>query len=84
MENLLATQVDREETWRIWEEYRRHTFAQFQRQAKRGLYLDNSYSLQAKPSSDYQEIMKNTFTGWDEEDEARVNQWLKNTSVIHQ
>lgn len=84
MENLLATQVDREETWRIWEEYRRHTFAQFQRQAKRGLYLDNSYSLETNPSSDYQEIMNNAFTGWDEEDEARVNQWLKNTSVIHQ
>ncbi len=76
MEELLASVVDREETWRVWEEYRRHTFAQFQRQAKRGLYLDSSYSLRKSPSSDYGEIMNNAFTGWDEEDEARVEQWL--------
>jgi hypothetical protein len=77
MERLLASQVDRAETRSLWEEYRRHTFAQFQRQAKRGLYLDNSYGLQANPSSDYQAIMNNAFTGWDEKDETRVNQWLK-------
>ena len=77
MEALLATVVDREETWRIWEEYRRQQFAQFQRQAKRGLYWDNSYSLRDNPSSDYHALMNNTFTGWDEEDEARVNEWLK-------
>jgi hypothetical protein len=82
MENHLANQVDREENWRIWEEYRRHTFAQFQRQAKRGLYLVNSYSLQAKPSFDDQDIMNNAFTGWDEEEEARINQWLKNTKAF--
>jgi len=76
MEQLLASVVDREETWRTWEEYRRHTFAQFQRQAKRGLYLDNTYSLGKNPSSDYHQIMNNAFTGWDGEDEARVNQWL--------
>ncbi|MDP6360597.1 MAG: hypothetical protein QF473_36125, partial [Planctomycetota bacterium] len=51
--------------------------AQFQRQAKRGLYWDNSYSLRDNPSSDYHALMNNTFTGWDEEDEARVNEWLK-------
>jgi len=80
MEQLLASVVDREETWRIWEEYRRHQFAQFQRQAKRGLYWDSSYSLSKNPSSDYHQIMNNTFTGWDEEDEARAEKWLKEAS----
>lgn len=76
MEALLAEQVDREATWSIWGDYRKHSFAQFQRQAKRGLYWDSSYSLRGNPSSDYSELMSNTFTGWTEEDEARVNEWL--------
>lgn len=76
MERLLESTVDREEALRNWEEYRRHNFAQFQRQAKRGLYLDNSYSLRQKPSSDYHAIMNNALTGWDAADEARVNEWL--------
>jgi len=77
MEKVISSVVDRIETLRIWEEYRRHTFAQFQRQAKRGLYWDSSYSLRGNPSSDYKKLMDNTFTGWDEEDEARVNRWLR-------
>ncbi len=77
MEALLDAQVDRKETWRVWEDYRRHTFAQFQRQAKRGLYYDDSYGLRGRPSSDYRALMNNTFTGWDDEDEARVNRWLQ-------
>ena len=76
MEKLLSSVVDREATFRIWEDYRRHTFAQFQRQAKRGLYWDDSYGLNGNPSSDYEALMRNTFTGWDEEDEARANRWL--------
>jgi len=73
---IVDAQVDRAATFRIWEEYRRHNFAQFQRQAKRGLYLDDSYSLAGAPSSEYEALMDNTFTGWDEEDEARVQAWL--------
>jgi len=83
MEALLATQVDRAATWRLWEQYRRQTFAQFQRQAKRGLYLDDSYSLRGKPSSDYQAIMNNAFTGWTDADEARVSQWLESTEFAY-
>jgi len=77
MTRLLDAQVDRPETYRLWEAYRRHTFAQFQRQAKRGLYVDDTYSLRDRPSSDYRDIMNNAFTGWDDADEARVNAWLK-------
>ncbi len=73
---ILDAQADREATYRTWEAYRRHNFAQFQRQAKRGLYLDTSYSLAEHPSSDYHAIMDNAFTGWDDADEARVNAWL--------
>ena len=73
---MLATVVDRKETLNTWDDYRRHTFTQFQRQAKRGLYWDSSYSLSGNPSSDYHGLMNNTFTGWDEEDEARVSRWL--------
>jgi len=77
METELNKIVDRPETLKNWNDYRRHNFAQFQRQAKRGLYLDNGYSLRKNPSSDYREIMNNSFTGWDDEDEARVNTWLQ-------
>jgi len=74
---LLDGQVDRKATFELWSEWRRHNFAQFQRQAKRGLYSDNSYSLRGNPSSDYHDIMNNAFTGWTEEDEARVGDWLE-------
>ena len=76
MEQKLATVVDRKETYRLWEDYRKHTFAQFQRQAKRGLYEDRSYSLRKSPSSDYRDLINNAFTGWNEEDEARLTHWL--------
>jgi arylsulfatase K len=76
LEALLDSQLDRRRTLEIWTEYRRHTFAQFQRQAKQGLYWDSSYGLQGNPSSDYRTLMDNTFTGWDETDEARVAAWL--------
>jgi arylsulfatase K len=76
MTQVIESVVDREETLCVWEAYRRHTFAQFQRQAKRGLYVDNTYGLRQCPSSDYREIMNNAFTGWDDEDEARVARWL--------
>jgi len=77
MESLIGSVVDREETLRLWEDYRRHNFAQFQRQAKRGLYWDSSYSLRGNPSSDYATLMNNTFTGWSDEDESRANAWLE-------
>lgn len=73
---IIDSLLDRDATVKTWEDYRRHNFAQFQRQAKRGLYYDSSYGLKDNPSSDYHELMNNTFTGWDEEDEARANAWL--------
>ena len=73
---LLDEQIDRKQTVATWNEYRRHAFGQFQRQAKRGLYWDNSYGLRGNPSSDYETLMENTFTGWTAEDEARVSAWL--------
>ena len=73
---IIDAQVDRAATYRTWEEHRRHNWAQFQRQAKDGLYYDNSYSLAANPSSDYRALMDNTFTGWTEKYEARVQAWL--------
>jgi arylsulfatase K len=74
---IIDNAVDRAEIYKVWEDYRRHTFAQFRRQAKRGLYLDSSYSLQENPSSDYMAIMNNACTGWTEEDEARVVEWIR-------
>lgn len=73
---ILDGEADRKATLEAWEEYRRHNFAQFQRQARRGLYLDASYSLMDTPSSDYDDIIHNVFTGWTDEDEARVADWL--------
>lgn len=76
LEHHLSSTVNRKETSRNWEDYRKHTFAQFRRQAKRGLFYDDSYSLAKNPSSDYYEILNNTFTGWSDEDESRVDEWL--------
>ena len=73
---VIDNTANRGETFERWEEYRRHSFAQFQRQAKAGLYHDSSYSLASNPSSDYQDLMNNAFTGWDERDESRVARWL--------
>ena len=74
---ILDSRVDRKAVLDVWENWRKHNFAQFRRQAKRGLYLDNSYNLRSNPSSDYREIMNNVFTGWTAGDEARVDEWLK-------
>lgn len=74
---ILDGTVDREATLTAWEEWRRHNLVQFQRQARRGLYLDKSYSLAEKPSSDYHDIMNNACTGWTEEDEDRVTDWIR-------
>lgn len=74
---ILNGEVDRGKTLKDWEDWRRHSFAQFQRQAGRGLFLDSSYSLRTRPSSDYAAIIDNALTGWTEQDEARVNDWLQ-------
>jgi len=73
---ILDGEVDRKAALEAWEQWRRHNFAQFQRQAKRGLYFDNSYALKENPSSDYHEIINNALTGWTEEDEARAVDWI--------
>lgn len=73
---ILDDQVDRTAALKAWEDWRKHNFAQFQRQARRGLYEDNSYSLRANPSSDYAAIIDNALTGWTAEDERRVTEWL--------
>lgn len=76
LQAILDATVDRAAALRTWNEYRRHSFAQFQRQAKRGLYVDDSYGLAGRPASDYAALMDNAFTGWSAEDEARVAAWL--------
>ena len=68
--------VDYEQTHRDWQAYCRDAFRQWRRQAKRGLYVDNSYSLRENPSSDYWKIMDNCYTGYDQDDEADVEKWL--------
>ena len=73
---ILDDQVDRKATLEAWEQWRKHNFAQFRRQAKRGLYVDHSYGLAQNPSSDYSRIVDNALTGWTEDDEARADAWL--------
>ena len=68
--------VDYEQTHRDWLAYCKEEFRQFRRQAQRGLYLDGSYSLKGNPSRDYWKIMDNAFTGYNQDDEKIVNQWL--------
>ena len=68
--------VDCDQTHRDWQAYCKEAFRQWRRQAKRGLYVDNSYSLRGNPSSDYWAIMDNAFTGYDQDDEETVEKWL--------
>lgn len=68
--------VDYEQTHENWQDYCKSAFRQWRHQAKRGLYVDDSYSLRNNPSSDYWTIMDNCFTGYNEEDEQAVEKWL--------
>ena len=72
----LQQMVDMETTHADWIAYNKQAFREFQRQAKRGLYVDNAYGLKGCPSSDYMTIMDNAFTGWDASDEDRAAAWL--------
>ncbi len=72
----LRTIVDYNQTHRDWQDYCKSAFRQWRRQAKRGLYVDDSYSLRDNPGSDYWTMMDNCFTGYDQDDEQRVEQWL--------
>lgn len=76
MEQQLNEIVDREATDNLIEEHLKHQYKQFRRQAKNGLYYDDSYGLENTPSSEYEMLMNNAFTGWGEEDEARADEWL--------
>ena len=68
--------VDYEQTHRHWQDYCKSAFRHWQRQAKRGLYVDDSYSLRDNPSAEYWTIMDNCFTGYDQNDEKTVEKWL--------
>jgi arylsulfatase K len=77
LDQELNSIVDCQKVHHDWQNYCKNAFTQWRRQAKRGLYVDNSYSLRNNPSSDYWAIMGNCFTGYDQSDEEKVNQWLK-------
>ncbi|MFO7871786.1 MAG: sulfatase-like hydrolase/transferase [Kiritimatiellia bacterium] len=76
MDAELRDIVDYEKTDRDVTAYCKESFRQWRRQAKRGLYVDNSYSLQNNPSSDYWKIMDNCFAGYNGDDEAGIEKWL--------
>jgi len=76
LDDELRSVVDYERTHRDWIAYCKEAFRQWRRQARRGLYLDGSYALAGNPSNDYWKIMDNCFTGYDQEDERRVEEWL--------
>ena len=77
MDSELRSIVDYERTHRDLLAYNKEAFRQWRRQAMRGLHLDGSYALEGAPSTDYWKIMDNCFTGYNEDDEALVNQWLE-------
>ncbi|MDZ4198782.1 MAG: sulfatase-like hydrolase/transferase [Kiritimatiellia bacterium] len=72
----LRAVVDVEETHRRVMEYNRSAFRSWRRQARLGLYADTTYGLRGRRESDYRALMNNTFTGYDETDEAQVEAWL--------
>ena len=73
----LRSIVDYEQTHRDLVAYCKEQFRQWRRQARRGLYLDGSYSLQNSPSTDYWQIMGNCFTGYNQDDERTIAKWLE-------
>ena len=73
----LRALVDYEKTHRDWQSYCKAAFRQWRRQAKRGLYIDGDYALEGSPSNDYWKIMDNCFTGYNQDDEQIVNNWLQ-------
>lgn len=73
----LRTIVDYERVHQDVMAYNKQAFRQWRRQARRGLYVDASYGLRGRPSSDYMTLMNNTFTGYDADDEATVDRWLE-------
>ena len=77
LDTELRTIVDYEQTHRDVMAYNKEAFRQWRRQARRGVYSDNSYGLRGNPSSDYMTLMDNTFTGYDQDDEAKVEKWLR-------
>ena len=77
MDQELRSIVDYEQTHQDLLAYNKNAFRQWRRQAKRGLYVDASYSLQEHPSNDYWKIMDNAFTGYSQEDEEQVQRWLE-------
>ena len=76
LDDELRSIVDYEQCHQDWVDYCREEFRQWQRQAKRGIHVDGSYSLEGNPSSDYWEIMNNCFTGYNQDDEEIVKAWL--------
>jgi arylsulfatase K len=68
--------VDYDKTHQDWIRYCKNAFGEWRRQAKRGMYMDGNYGLTANPSNDYMKIMDNAFTGFDEEDEKRLEEWI--------
>jgi arylsulfatase K len=68
--------LDYEQTHRDWLAYCKSAFGQWRRQAQRGLYIDASYALKDAPSNDYWKIMDNAFTGYNQDDERKVVEWL--------
>ena len=68
--------VNYEQTHRDVVTFCQQQFREWRRQAQRGVYVDNTYGLAGKPSSDYWTLMDNVFTGYDQEDEAKIERWL--------
>lgn len=80
LDAILRSVVDVDETHRRLMAYNRDSFRQWRRQAKCGLYVDRSYGLRDHPSSDYWKIMNNAFSGFDHEDEKKIERWLDSKS----
>lgn len=77
LEKELRLIVDYQKTHEALIQYNKKAFIEWRRLAKRGVFLDSSYSLRQNPSSDYWKIMNNCFTGYDKRDEEKITEWLK-------
>ena len=68
--------VDYQQTHQDWLRYCKEAFREWRRQAKRGMFTDCTYGLADNPSNDYWKIMDNAFTGFNEEDDKKLEEWI--------
>ncbi len=77
MDRELRRIVDYEEVHERCIAYDKAAFRKWRERARAGEFTDTSYGRSPdNPATTYEEIMANTYVGWSEEHEDKLNRWL--------